>query len=158
MALRLSHENTKRKLNLLCYMATTRPKEGRGRRRNSWLLYPQKQKLRARHRQRQRVHERDCSELLRASRDRVHPLPSLSQERPGLGGAEEWRRRAPHDRLRRFEGLEAAAALARLYAAMRLFVNFFQPSFKLAAKARDGATVRKRYPPGYTLSVAVGAP
>jgi hypothetical protein len=39
---------------------------------------------------------------------------------------------------RRFEGLEAAAALARLYAAMRLFVNFFQPSFKLAAKARDG--------------------
>jgi hypothetical protein len=29
---------------------------------------------------------------------------------------------------RRFEGLEAAAALARLYAAMRLFVNFFQPS------------------------------
>jgi hypothetical protein len=46
---------------------------------------------------------------------------------------------------RRFEGLEAAAALARLYAAMRLFVNFFQPSFKLATKARDGAKVRKRY-------------
>jgi hypothetical protein len=46
---------------------------------------------------------------------------------------------------RRFEGLEAAAALARLYAAMRLFVNFFQPSFKLASKARDGAVVRKRY-------------
>jgi hypothetical protein len=35
---------------------------------------------------------------------------------------------------RRFEGLEAAAALARLYAVMRLFVNFFQPSFKLAAR------------------------
>src|SRR5690242_12978228 len=33
---------------------------------------------------------------------------------------------------RRFEGLQAAAELARLYAAMRLFVNFFQPSFKLA--------------------------
>ena len=44
----------------------------------------------------------------------------------------------------------AAAALARLYAAMRLFVNFFQPSFKLAAKARDGATVRKRYHPPAT--------
>src|ERR1700745_2955777 len=28
---------------------------------------------------------------------------------------------------RRFEDLEAASALARLYAAMRLFVNFFQP-------------------------------
>src|SRR3984893_11332409 len=51
---------------------------------------------------------------------------------------------------RRFEGLEAAAALARLYAAMRLFVNFFQPSFKLAAKARDGAKVRKRYHPPAT--------
>jgi hypothetical protein len=51
---------------------------------------------------------------------------------------------------RRFEGLEAAAALARLYAAMRLFVNFFQPSFKLASKARDGARVRKRYHPPAT--------
>jgi len=51
---------------------------------------------------------------------------------------------------RRFEGLEAAAALARLYALMRLFVNFFQPSFKLAAKARDGAQVRKRYYPPAT--------
>jgi hypothetical protein len=51
---------------------------------------------------------------------------------------------------RRFEGLEAAAVLARLYAAMRLFVNFFQPSFKLAAKARDGALVRKRYHPPAT--------
>jgi len=51
---------------------------------------------------------------------------------------------------RRFEGLEAAAALARLYGAMRLFVNFFQPSFKLAAKARDGAHVWKRYYPPAT--------
>jgi len=51
---------------------------------------------------------------------------------------------------RRFEGLEAAAALARLYGAMRLFVNFFQPSFKLAAKARNGAQVRKRYHPPAT--------
>jgi hypothetical protein len=44
---------------------------------------------------------------------------------------------------RRFEGLDAA--LARLYAALRLFVSFFQPSFKLAGKARDGARVKKRY-------------
>ena len=51
---------------------------------------------------------------------------------------------------RPFEGLEAAAALARLYAVMRLFVNFFQPSFKLAAKSRDGAVVRKRYHPPAT--------
>lgn len=46
---------------------------------------------------------------------------------------------------RRFEGLEAASALARLYGSLRLFVNYFQPSFKLAGKAREGARVRKRY-------------
>lgn len=46
---------------------------------------------------------------------------------------------------RRYEGLEAAATLAALYAAARLFVNFFQPSFKLAGKHRDGARVHKRY-------------
>jgi hypothetical protein len=46
---------------------------------------------------------------------------------------------------RRLEGLQAATALARLYAIVRLFVNFFQPSFKLAEKSRDGARVHKRY-------------
>lgn len=51
---------------------------------------------------------------------------------------------------RRFEGLEAAACLARLYTTVRLFVNFFQPSFKLAEKSRDGAKVRKRYHPAAT--------
>jgi len=51
---------------------------------------------------------------------------------------------------RRFEGLEAAAGLARLYATARLYVNFFQPSFKLAEKERQGAKVRKRYHPPAT--------
>src|SRR6476619_7317452 len=51
---------------------------------------------------------------------------------------------------RRFEGLAAARAIARLYAASRLFVNFFQPSFKLASKQRDGAKVTKRYHPPQT--------
>ncbi len=46
---------------------------------------------------------------------------------------------------RRLEGLAAAQVLADLYAVVRLFVNFFQPSFKLAEKHRDGARVRKRY-------------
>ena len=46
---------------------------------------------------------------------------------------------------RRYQGLEAAALLAKLYASVRLFVNVFQPSFKLAEKERDGARVRKRY-------------
>src|ERR1700748_1130701 len=51
---------------------------------------------------------------------------------------------------RRFEGLAAARAITRLYAASRLFVNFFQPSFKLAAKQREGAKVAKRYLPPQT--------
>ena len=51
---------------------------------------------------------------------------------------------------RRLEGLEAAAALGELYRSVRLFVNFFQPSFKLAEKSRDGAVVRKRYHPPAT--------
>ena len=51
---------------------------------------------------------------------------------------------------RRFEGLEAAAALARLYRSVRLFVNFFQPSFKLADKSREGARVKKRHHPPVT--------
>src|SRR4030081_2500493 len=46
---------------------------------------------------------------------------------------------------RRFRGLGVVAVLAGLYGAMRLFVNVFQPSFKLAAKARNGAKVTKRY-------------
>ncbi len=51
---------------------------------------------------------------------------------------------------RRYVGLEAAAALGRLYMSVRLFVNFFQPSFKLASKKRDGARVTKRYYPPAT--------
>src|SRR6185312_14702272 len=51
---------------------------------------------------------------------------------------------------RRFEGIAAAKAITRLYGASRLFVNFFQPSFILAAKHRDGAQVSKRYYPPQT--------
>ncbi|MEY4582976.1 MAG: hypothetical protein RL701_7679 [Pseudomonadota bacterium] len=63
----------------------------------------------------------------------------------------------------RLEGLAAAEALARLYSALRLFVNFFQPSFKLASKTRLGARVAKHYHPPQTpyarllASVAVHA-
>ena len=31
-----------------------------------------------------------------------------------------------------------------------MFVNFFQPSFKLAGKQRDGALIRRRYHPPLT--------
>jgi hypothetical protein len=51
---------------------------------------------------------------------------------------------------RRLAGVAAARELARLYASARLFVNFFQPSFKLLEKRRDGALVRKRYHPPAT--------
>lgn len=47
----------------------------------------------------------------------------------------------------RFEGLAAAKALARLFAAARLHTNLFQPSFKLKEKKRIGARVIKRYHP-----------
>jgi hypothetical protein len=52
------------------------------------------------------------------------------------------RRLVGHDRL---EGIAATGELGRLYASARLFVNFFQPSFKLAAKRRDGAKVSHQY-------------
>ena len=45
----------------------------------------------------------------------------------------------------RLEGLESAAALAKLHEVARLYVNYFQPSFKLKSKTREGAKVRKQY-------------
>jgi len=45
----------------------------------------------------------------------------------------------------RLEGIVAAQALARLYTVSRLFVNFFQPSFKLAEKKREGSRITKRH-------------
>jgi hypothetical protein len=38
----------------------------------------------------------------------------------------------------RFDGIETARVMGRLYAAARLYVNFFQPSFKLKEKRREG--------------------
>ena len=45
----------------------------------------------------------------------------------------------------RFVGMDATRALARLYAASRLYINYFQPSFKLKSKTRDGARTVKAY-------------
>lgn len=48
----------------------------------------------------------------------------------------------------RLEGTAATAALGKLHEVGRLYVNFFQPSFKLKSKTRQGAKVsRKYYPP-----------
>ena len=45
----------------------------------------------------------------------------------------------------RLSGVAATKALAQLYASSRLYINFFQPSFKLKSKTRDGARVHKIY-------------
>src|SRR3954447_21449758 len=45
----------------------------------------------------------------------------------------------------RLEGLAGGRGLGGLFRAARLYVNYFQPSFKLKEKRRDGARVSKRY-------------
>lgn len=47
-----------------------------------------------------------------------------------------------HDR---FSGIVTGQAMAQLYQAVRLYVNYFQPSFKLRDKIRIGAKVKKKY-------------
>lgn len=46
--------------------------------------------------------------------------------------------------------MPATRALVPLYSASRLYVNFFQPSFKLKSKSRDGARVHKTCYPAAT--------
>ncbi|MGZ6184249.1 MAG: transposase [Vulcanimicrobiaceae bacterium] len=59
----------------------------------------------------------------------------------------------------RFDWVETARVMARLYAAARLLVNFFQPSFKLKEKRREGAKIIKRYhPPATPYERALGHP
>jgi hypothetical protein len=45
----------------------------------------------------------------------------------------------------RFSGLVAGQCLAQLFQEVRLYVNYFQPSFKLRSKVREGAKVKKFY-------------
>lgn len=45
----------------------------------------------------------------------------------------------------RFEGDAAYQQLVELYRAVRLYVNFLQPSMKLRSKQRTGSTVRRQY-------------
>jgi hypothetical protein len=45
----------------------------------------------------------------------------------------------------RLSGGVATKALAQLYESSRLYINFFQPSFKLKSKTRDGARLHKVY-------------
>ena len=50
----------------------------------------------------------------------------------------------------RYSGQVAGQTMAHLYGAVRRYVNYFQPSFKLVEKTRDGATMVKRYSPPAT--------
>ncbi|WP_255004474.1 transposase [Cyanobium sp. HWJ4-Hawea] len=50
----------------------------------------------------------------------------------------------------RLVGLEAAQLLAELYAAMRLFTNLFQPSFKLKSSVREGGRIKRLHHPPRT--------
>lgn len=86
---------------------------------------------------------------------RLHGL-ELTRSRPYKKNDQAWveqkngsvvRRLVGYGRL---EGLAAAESLARLYSSSRLFVNFFQPSFKLVKKVRVGARVHKTYSPPAT--------
>lgn len=52
------------------------------------------------------------------------------------------RRFVGHDR---FSGVVAGQVHAQLYQAVRLYVNYFQPSFKLREKTREGARVERQY-------------
>ena len=57
------------------------------------------------------------------------------------------RRFIGHDR---YSGPVAGQTMAHLYGAMRRYVNYFQPSFKLMEKIRNGSAVVKRYSPPAT--------
>ena len=57
------------------------------------------------------------------------------------------RRFTGHDR---YSGRIAGQTMVHLYQAVRLYVNYFQPSFKLLGKMRDGARTIKRYSPPAT--------
>ena len=57
------------------------------------------------------------------------------------------RRFTGHDR---YSGRISGQTMIHLYQAVRLYVNYFQPSFKLLEKLRDGAKTIKRYSPPAT--------
>ena len=50
----------------------------------------------------------------------------------------------------RYSGQVAEQTIAHLHGVMRLYVNYFQPSFKLVEKTRNGSVATKRYSPPAT--------
>ena len=76
---------------------------------------------------------------------------TFTRSRPYRKNDQAWIEQKNGSVIRRFAGYErfsgpvAGPALAKLHALVRLYVNYFQPSFKLIEKSREGATVTKRY-------------
>ena len=76
---------------------------------------------------------------------------TFTRSRPYRKNDQAWIEQKNGSVIRRFAGYErfsgpvAGQALAKLHALVRLYVNYFQPSFKLIEKSREGATVTKRY-------------
>ena len=62
------------------------------------------------------------------------------------------RRFVGHDR---YSGQVAGQTMAHLYQALHLYVNYFQPSFKLIDKTRDGATTVKHYRGDFATPILV---
>ena len=103
---------------------------------------------RDRYRQRQRVHQRGVCwrtalpEQLTFTRGRVANKNDQCYVEQKNGSVV--RQLVGYDR---FEGERAYRQLAELYRAVRLYVNFFQPSMKLRTKTRTGSRVRRTYGP-----------
>ena len=76
---------------------------------------------------------------------------TFTRSRPYRKNDQAWIEQKNGSVIRRFAGYErfsgpvAGQALAKLHALVRLYVNYFQPSFKLIEKSREGAKVTKRY-------------
>ena len=70
---------------------------------------------------------------------------TFTRSRPYRKNDQAWIEQKNGSVIRRFAGYErfsgpvAGQALAKLYALVRLYVNYFQPSFKLIEKSREGA-------------------
>ncbi len=73
----------------------------------------------------------------------------FTRSRPYKSNDQAWIEQKNGDIIRRFAGPErfsgvvAGQALAALYASARLYVNYFQPSFKLLSKHRDGSKLTR---------------
>ena len=80
----------------------------------------------------------------------------FTRSRPYRKNDQAWIEQMNGSVVRRFTGHErysgriAGQTMVHLYQAVRLYVNYFQPSFKLLEKMRDGAKTIKRYSPPAT--------